>query len=50
VIDMAKSKLKVGDKVISIDIGCWTNGLTGTIIPTYTGDTGRGYLHQLVHP
>jgi hypothetical protein len=47
VIDMAKSKLKVGDKVISNDTGCWTYGLTGTIIPTYTGDTGRGYL-QLV--
>jgi hypothetical protein len=46
VIDMAKSKFKIGDKVISKEAGEWTEGLTGTIIPSYEHD--RGYVTGLL--
>lgn len=42
---MAKSKFKVGDKVISNAKAEWTYGLTGTIIPNYPGD---GYLNSVL--
>ena len=35
---MAKSKFKVGDKVISREKDSWTTGLTGVVVPPYRGD------------
>ena len=35
---MAKSKFKVGDKVISREKDSWTTGLTGVVVPPYAGD------------
>ena len=35
---MAKSKFKVGDKVISREKDSWTTGLTGVVVPPYGGD------------
>lgn len=35
---MAKSKFKVGDKVISREKNSWTTGLTGVVIPPYRGE------------
>lgn len=35
---MAKSKFKIGDKVISREKNSWTTGLTGVVIPPYRGE------------
>ncbi|MCP1937354.1 hypothetical protein J2R95_003149 [Bradyrhizobium japonicum] len=35
---MAKSKFKIGDKVISREKDSWTTGLTGVVVPPYGGD------------
>jgi hypothetical protein len=41
------AKFKIGDKVVSNSRGCWTYGLTGTIIPRYNG--GEHLTLLLVH-